>query len=90
MPALVIDLRLSGPLTLVFDATSGLIVRQRYPARLIPGQIEETLSDYRDVNGLKVAFSVTIRHPGEPAITRVMRSFQYNVPLDASVFARPS
>jgi hypothetical protein len=39
---------------------------------------------------LQVAFSVTIKHPGEPPITRILRSFDYNVPLDASVFARPS
>ena len=90
MPALTVDLRLSGQLTLVFDAETGLIVRQRYPARLIEGDVEEILSDYRNVDGLKVAFSVTVRHPGEPPITRVLRSFQYNVPIDPTVFARPS
>jgi hypothetical protein len=90
MPVLAVEMRTSGRLTLVFDPETGLIVRQRYRARLAAGEVEEILSDYRDVKGLQVAFSVTIHHPGEPAITRVLRSFDYNIPLDPSVFARPS
>jgi hypothetical protein len=90
MPALVVELRASGPLTIALDPETALIVWQRYPARGVVGNIEETLTNYRDVDGLQVAFSVTIRHPGEMPITRVLRSFQYNVPLDASVFSRPS
>jgi zinc protease len=90
MPALVVDMRTSGSLTLVCDPETGLVVRQRYPARLAMGDVEEILGDYRDVKGLQVAFSVTIKHPGEPPITRLLRSFAYNVPLDASLFARPS
>ncbi len=90
MPVLQVNLRTSGRLVLVLDAASGLIIRQRYPARVGNADVEESLSDYRDVKGLQVAFSVTIRHPGEPTITRTLRTFEYNVPLDASVFARPS
>jgi zinc protease len=90
MPTLVVDLRASGPLTLVLDPATGLIVRQRYGARGTGVEIEESLADYRNVDGLQVAFSVTVRHPAAPPITRVLRSFQYNVPLDASIFTRPS
>jgi hypothetical protein len=77
-------------LTLVIDADTGLILRQRYPARIVDGEIEEVLSDYRDVDGLQVAFSVVVRHPAEPPIARRLRTFEYNVPLDPSIFARPS
>ncbi|MGH9308471.1 MAG: M16 family metallopeptidase [Vicinamibacterales bacterium] len=89
MPALVVDMKASGPLMLVLDPETALIVRQRYGARGA-GEIEESLEDYRSVDGLQVAFSVTVRHPAAPPITRVLRSFQYNVPLDASIFTRPS
>jgi zinc protease len=89
MPALAVDLRLAGPLTLILDPDRALIVSQRYRARGPSGVIEERLADYRPVNGLNVAFSVTIRHPGEPPITRVLRSFEYNAPLDAALFTRP-
>jgi hypothetical protein len=90
LPALVVDMARSGPLTLVLDPESWLIVRQRYPARWGGGEVEEVLSDYRDVKGLQVAFTVTVRHPGERPITRVLRRFDYNVPLDSALFARPS
>ena len=90
MPALVVDMQRSGPLTIVLDSRTGLILRQRYRARIADGQIEEVLSDYRDVRGLQVAFSVVVRHPLEAPITRRLRTFEYNIPLDPSVFARPS
>ena len=90
MPALIVDLKTSGPLTLVLDPRNSLIVRQQYASRASSQPVEEAFSDYRDVDGLKVAFSVTIRHPGEAPMTRLLRSFQYNVPLDGSLFARPS
>jgi zinc protease len=90
MPVLAIEMKTSGTLSLILSPDTGLIVRQRYPARGLPGEIEEALSDYRDVNGLQVAFSVTVRHPVDAPITRVLRTFEYNVPLDASVFVRPS
>jgi zinc protease len=89
MPVLSVDLKTSGPLILVFDAETALIARQRYPARGVKGEIEETLSDYRDISGLQVAFRVTIRHPGESPLTRVLRTFDYNVPLDNGVFTKP-
>ena len=90
MPALRADLKASGPVTLVLDPETGLIVRQHYPAGSAAGSIEETLSDYRDVSGLQVAFSVTRVHPGEPPLTRRLRTFEYNVPLEPAVFSRPS
>jgi hypothetical protein len=90
MPALVVDLKLSGPLTLVLHPESGLILRERYPAAREGGEVEETFSDYRDVNGLQVAFSVSLRHPGLPPLMRVIRKFEYNVPLSASLFSKPS
>jgi len=90
MPALVIDLKPAGPLTLVLHPTTGRIVRATYPAEGAGGEVEESFSDYRDVDGLQVAFSVTVRHPGLPPFTRVMREFRYNVPLDPAVFAKPS
>ena len=87
MPALVADLDAAGPLTLVVHPDTGLIVRGLYSAQ--GGRMEETFSDYRDMQGLQVAFSVSVRHPTLPPMTRVIRQFEYNVPLDAALFARP-
>jgi hypothetical protein len=89
LPVLDVDIKPGGPLTLVLDPASGLILRQRYPASSAAGSVEETFSDYRDVDGLKVAFLVTVRQP-QGEVTRVMRQFAVNVPLDPALFTRPA
>jgi zinc protease len=89
LPALDVDITPGGPLTLVLDPASGQILRQRYPAGSpAGGSVEETFSDYRDVEGLKVAFAVTVRQP-QGEVTRVMRQFAINVPLDPNLFTKP-
>jgi hypothetical protein len=90
MPALDVEMRTAGRTTLVLDDDTGLIVRQRYRARGVDGHIEERVADYRDIDGLRVAFSVTITHPVEPPIRRVLRRFEYNLPLDSRLFVKPS
>ena len=89
LPVLDVDLKPGGPLTLVLDPSTGLILRERYPAPE-GGEIEEAFSDYRDVGGVQVAFLVTVRHPQLGGMTRRMREFAVNVPLDAALFSKPS
>ncbi len=90
LPVLDVDLKPGGPLTLVLDPDSGLILRERYPAPDAAGQIEERFADYRDVDGIKVAFSVTVAHPQLGDVVRIMRKVAFNVPLDPTLFTRPS
>ena len=89
LPVLDVDLKPGGPVTLMLDPATGLILRERYPAAASGGQIEEIFSDYRDVNGVQVAFAVVVRHPQLGEMTRVMRQFNFNVPLDPGLFAKP-
>ena len=42
-------------------------------------RVEEQFSDYRNVNGLQVAFSAVVQIDGLPAATRRVRTFEYNV-----------
>jgi hypothetical protein len=79
-----------GPLTLVFDPASTLLARLRYAVQTPQGvrAVEEVFSDYRDVNGLKVAFKAVLQREGSPRVERVLRSFEYNIPLDRSLFER--
>jgi zinc protease len=90
VPVLDVDLKPGGPVTLVLDPDSGLILRERYPAPDAAGQIEERFTDYRDVDGIKVAFSVTVAHPQLGDVVRIMRKVAFNVPLDPALFTRPS
>jgi hypothetical protein len=52
--------------------------------------MEEIFSDYRAVDGLQVAFKAEIHRNGTPLLERVVRTFEYNVPLDAALFTKPS
>ena len=92
-PALQVALPGGGPLTLVFDPATSLVSKARYTVEAMPGAavlVEETYSDYRDVNGLKVAFHMELHREGAPAVKRSVRTFEVNVPLDAALFSKPS
>ena len=78
--------------TVLLDPSTGLIRAQRYRAPTGVGRastMEETFSDYRNVDGLQVAFSAAVHVGGLPFLTRRVRTFEYNVPLDPALFAKP-
>jgi zinc protease len=75
--------------TVTLDPSTALIARLRYLSAG-GGATEETFSDYRDVKGLKVAFVAVMSRDKAPFLERVVRSFEWNVPLDAGLFTRPS
>ena len=78
------------PVTLVLDPATALIVKQRYTGGAKQQELEEVFSDYRDVDGVKVAFKAVFRGAGVPTIERTVRSIRYNVPIDPALFVRPS
>lgn len=92
MPAIRISNPGATPVTVIFDPASALISRQRYTLESPTGPVaaEEVFSDYRDVDGLKVAFRAIIQRQGAPRVERVLETFEYNVRLDAALFVRPS
>jgi zinc protease len=92
MPAIRVSRPGATPVTVIFDPASALIARQRYTLESPSGPVaaEEVFSDYRDVDGLKVAFRAVIQRAGAPRVERVVRSFEYNVRLDPALFVRPS
>lgn len=91
MPAIRISNPGATPVTVIFDPASALISRQRYTLESPNGPVaaEEVFSDYRDVDGLKVAFRAVIQRQGAPRVERVLETFEYNVRLDAALFVRP-
>jgi zinc protease len=94
VPSLDVTLPGSPPLTLIFDPATTLLTKTRYRSgdtRSGPDSgVEEVYSDYRDVNGLKVAFTTELRREGAPAVRRTVSRFEFNVPLDGSLFSKPS
>ena len=78
------------PIVLHIDAQTGLIAKQAYVVRA-PGQplIEEMFSDYRPVDGVRVAFTAEVRADGKPIIRRRLSAIAINTALDPSLFTRP-
>jgi zinc protease len=77
---------------LLFDPATDLIRAQRYDAPAgATGRttIEEQFSEYRNVNGLQVAFAAVVQSGGLQVLTRRVRTFEYNIPLAPDLFTRP-
>jgi len=81
------------PVTVLLDPSSDLILAQRYEVPAGPDAtalMEEMFSDYRNVDGLQVAFRAAVRKGGVPFLNRRLRTFEYNIPLDSALFTKPS
>jgi zinc protease len=92
MPVLEVALPGNAPLTLIFDPATALLAKAKYRVAAPGGDVnvEEIYSDYRDVRGLKVAFTTEVRRDGAPAVHRTLRTFEFNVPVDSALFNKPS
>ncbi len=79
------------PLKLYFDAQTGLLLREERYADTALGYLPTQIdyADYRDVDGVKVAFRWTLARPGG-RFTIQVDSTQQNVPIDDAKFAMPA
>jgi zinc protease len=74
---------------LVLDPATWLILAQHYV--IPPGEpVEERFSDYRNVDGLQIAFTAVVSVSKQRVLNRRVRSFEYNIPLDPTLFTKPS
>jgi hypothetical protein len=87
-PVLQVKAGVMPPVTVMFDPATALIARLRYKSAA-GATTEEAFADYRDVKGLKVAFKALVTRDGAPYLERVVRTFDWNVPLAAALFTRP-
>jgi hypothetical protein len=65
-------------------------MREQYAAPDGTGVVQERYSDYRAVDGVQVAFKTVVQRPGAPLIERTVENIRFNLPLQASLFVRPS
>jgi zinc protease len=87
-------LELSGagfePIVLYVDGDTALIAKQAYVAggddRPL---IEEQFSDYREVDGVQVAFAARILRAGKPVLERRVNDIAFNKPVAPTLFKRP-
>ena len=91
LEALEVDLIPAGKLLMLFDPATGLLARQRYGGGTTDEPVtDESFTDYRRVDGLQVAHQMLVRRQGQFPIRRTVRTFEMNVPIDASFFAKPA
>lgn len=76
-----------------FDAETFLLVRTvtKVDSPELGGTIEQTndLSDYREVDGIKVPFALNIVNSMQ-AVTITLTKVEHNKPIDETMFARPA
>ena len=79
------------PLDLYFDAQNGLLLREERYADTALGYLPTQIdyADYREVDGVQVAFRWTLARPGG-RFTIQVDSTQQNVPIDDAKFAMPA
>ena len=77
----------SGDQTVFIDAETFYVIRTSTKINMNGQEIETKtdMSDYRDVNGIKLAFSIT-----QPFGTVVMTSVKVNESVDEKIFADPT
>jgi hypothetical protein len=90
LPGVAVESPTMRRVTLFFDPDTALLLRQRYTHPAAGRAMEERYSDYRLVDGLQVAFKAEVRLDGKPIAERTLRTFEYNVPLESSLFTKPS
>jgi len=80
-----------APEWMFFDTESGLLVRHKgqNEAPTGPVMVETTLSDYRDVDGIKLPFSTYVSRPDISFTTRISE-VKHNVPVEDSKFDKPA
>ena len=80
-----------GTVRLYVDST-GLVARQAFSRPGPDGkpiQAEESFSDYREVDGIKVPFTAELSHNGRPVLTRTLTDVTFNAPVDPKLFEKP-
>jgi hypothetical protein len=90
LDALEVDLVPAGKLLMLFDPKTGLLARQRYGGTGDEPLTEESFTDYRSVAGLQVAHVMAVKRDGQFPIRRTVRTFEVNVPIEPSFFAKPA
>ena len=77
-----------------FDQQTGLLLRQLTVRTLFLNDVPEQVDyeDYRDVDGVKMPFTVRTSgvNPNNPFTIRRFTEIKANVPVDATVFAMPA
>ena len=88
LPVLFVEGAGMRPVILIIDPDTLVVLRQRYDMEA--ATMEERYSDYRMVDGVRVAFKAEVLRNGTPLMERVVTKIEFNPPLDSELFTKPS
>jgi zinc protease len=88
LPVLFVEGGGMRPVSLVLDPDTMVILSQRYDME--NATMEERYADYRPIDGIQVPFKAEVRRNGVRLIERVLHRIEFNIPLEASLFSKPS
>lgn len=78
------------PLVMYVDPATGLVSRQTYVAGGMGRPlVEESFSDYRNVESVQINYAASVRIGGTPALERTVTDIKIGGPLDPALFKRP-
>jgi hypothetical protein len=69
------------------------MIKQSYQSSAItgaPSQVEQIFTDYRDVDGLRAPFKVTVLADGEEFAQVEVSEIRYNTGLDKDALLKPA
>ena len=77
---------------LYFDTQSGLVLRMDSSVETPAGRLatEIYFEDHRDVDGVKIPFTIRQPEPAAAAFTVKITELKHNVPLDDAAFDKPA
>lgn len=80
-----------APMKMYFDTQTGLIARTATESETPQGQyhVETTVDDYREVDGVKIAFTARQESPMGSAVVK-LTEVKHNVVIDDAKFNKPS
>lgn len=81
-----------NPDTFYFDKKSGLLLREETTVDTVLGtfKFQTELSDYREVDGVQVPFSMRLPNPPELGLKVTFEEVKHNVPIADAEFAKPA
>jgi hypothetical protein len=78
------------PVVLYIDPDTRLVARQTHAAGRGQPIVEERFGDYRDVDGVRIAFSAEVHRGGQQVLERRVIEIAINPPLESLLFQRPA
>jgi hypothetical protein len=78
------------PVVLYIDPATSLVARQTHAAGVGQPLVEERFTDYRDVDGVRIAFAAEVHRDGQRLLERRVIEFAINPPFEGLVFERPA